>query len=150
MASYPFAGVQDTDRAEKPVAVKADYVPPPPRALNGGLFTGEPFAPGAPWANVPVVPDVDYMTNINLQSANPPARALYQYPGNTRPGNNWQRNTGLQPYQGPDGFELPYNFSCTSCQTLKPTTPCKCQSVSYISGNSVGKCTCDTFKVVEV
>lgn len=32
-------------------------VPPPPRLPNGGLYTGEPFAPGAPWGNVPIVPD---------------------------------------------------------------------------------------------
>jgi hypothetical protein len=63
--------------------------------LNGGLYTGEPFSPDAPWATVKVVPDVDYMTNINLRSANPPPGAIYQYPGNTRPGNNHQSMPGV-------------------------------------------------------
>ena len=68
---------------------------PKPR-LNGGLYTGEPFKTGAPWANVPVIPDAGYMTNFNLRSANPPAAALFQYPGNIRPGNNHQTIPGVQ------------------------------------------------------
>jgi len=63
--------------------------------LNGGLYTGEPFTKDAPWANVPVVPDVDYMTNINLKTANPPPGAIYQYPGHNRPGNNEQNMPGV-------------------------------------------------------
>jgi len=59
----------------------------PPRAVNGGLYTGEPFAPGAPWANVPIVPDAHIMVQ-NLQSANPPPGALALIPGSDRPGNN--------------------------------------------------------------
>lgn len=68
----------------------------PPRKLNGGLYTGEPFAPGAPWANVPVIPDAGYMTYVNLRSANPPAAALTQYPGGQRPGNNTQVMPGVE------------------------------------------------------
>jgi len=64
--------------------------------LNGGLYTGEPFQKDAPWANVPVVPDADYMTHYNLRSANPPLEALTQYPGGTRPGNNNQVMPGVE------------------------------------------------------
>lgn len=65
----------------------------PPRALNGGLYTGEPFK--GPWANVPIIPDVDYLTSINLKSANPPLEALTHYPGGNRPGNNYQNMPGV-------------------------------------------------------
>jgi hypothetical protein len=37
--------------------------PAPPRALNGGLYTGASFAPRAPWANVPLEPD----SNVYIQ-----------------------------------------------------------------------------------
>lgn len=141
MSAYPFKSVQDTDKEEKKIE-KPMYVAPPPRALNGGLYTGEKFIEGAPWGNFPVIPDVDYMTNVNLRSANPPPRALFQYPGNTRPGNNWQKNTGLEIYEGPEGFAKAYNFSCLSCKTLKPSLNCKCQRNAYISGNSFGNCEC--------
>jgi len=129
------------------------HVQPPPRSLNGGLFTGEPFMEGAPWANVPVIPDVDYMTNKNLRSANPPLQALFQYPGNTRPGNNYQANSGLKPYTGINGFDkLPYNFSCIPCQNFKPqqSPNCKCKYMSNISGNSCNTCTCDKTKFIDV
>lgn len=66
----------------------------PPPAPNGGLYTGTPFA--GPWGNVPVIPDVDYMTHINLRSANPPKEALMQYPGTVRLGNNHQTMPGVQ------------------------------------------------------
>lgn len=33
----------------------------PPRRLNGGLYTGEPFA--GDWGNVPIVPDAGYIAN---------------------------------------------------------------------------------------
>lgn len=69
----------------------------PPPALNGGLYTGEPFKKGAPWANVPVVPDASYMIHYNLRSANPPPGAIYQYPGYNRPGNNTIDMIGVRP-----------------------------------------------------
>lgn len=68
----------------------------PQPMLNGGLYTGEAFQEGAPWGNVPCIPDVDYMTNVNLQSASPPPGAIYQYPGNVRPGNNYQKMPGVE------------------------------------------------------
>lgn len=88
------------------------YVPPPLPKLNGGLYTGEPFKEGAPWATVPVVPDIDYMIHYNLRSANPPIQALFQYPGTNRPGNNYQAMSGLAQSKE-------YNFTCTPCLSKK-------------------------------
>lgn len=41
----------------------AAFVPgtTPPRKLNGGLYTGEPFA--GDWGNVPIVPDAGAIAN---------------------------------------------------------------------------------------
>lgn len=66
----------------------ASFTPPPPPALNGGLYTGEPFAKGAPWANVPITPDAGVYNFTNLpQSA--PRLAKYHVPsGRVRPGNS--------------------------------------------------------------
>lgn len=82
-------------------------VPIPPPSLNGGLYTGEPFKKNAPWANVPVIPTVGYMIHYNLRSANPPPGAIYQYPGNIRPGNNHEEMPGVSGkiYEG-------YNIWC--------------------------------------
>ena len=71
------------------------FVPPPQPSLNGGLYTGQPFAPGAPWANVPVTPEGTYMTHVNLRSAHPPPGASHQYAGSIRPGNNLQEMPGV-------------------------------------------------------
>lgn len=71
----------------------------PPRRLNGGLYTGEPFWEGAPWRNFPVIPSVDFMMQHTLQSANPPPGASVQYPAsNHRPGNNSVARPGLVQY----------------------------------------------------
>lgn len=72
-----------------------EYNQPPPRKLNGGLYTGEPFKKDSLHANVPVIPDTGYMIHYNLRSANPPPGAIYQYPGNIRPGNNFQHMNGI-------------------------------------------------------
>ena len=72
-----------------------EYNQPPPRKLNGGLYTGEPFKKDSIHANVPVIPDTGYMIHYNLRSANPPPGAIYQYPGNIRPGNNFQHMIGI-------------------------------------------------------
>lgn len=74
------------------------HVPPPKPSLNGGLYTGVPFAPGAPWGNVQVTPDAGYMTHYNLRTANPPPGAIYQYPGANRPGNSFTEMTGVERY----------------------------------------------------
>ena len=103
------------------------YVPPPKPLLNGGLYTGEPFVKGAPYANVPVVPDADYLTHYNLRSANPPIDALYQYPGSIRPGNNYQTMPGIMHTKNP------YNLSLSSapCQTANSCSCNRCQHFKY-------------------
>lgn len=63
-----------------------NYVPP----LNGGLYTGEPFVRNAPWGNIPINPDVDFIIPIGLSLGNPPKEAMCQFPGYTRAGNNHQ------------------------------------------------------------
>lgn len=72
-------------------------VPVPERSVNGGLYTGEPFEANAPWANVPVQPDVIALAQ-NLKSANPPPRAIEQLPSYTRPGNNLVNSPFHQVY----------------------------------------------------
>lgn len=67
-----------------------NYKPP----LNGGLYTGEPFEKNAPWGNIPINPDVDYLIPIGLSLGNPPKDAFCQFPGTMRPGNNYQN---MQP-----------------------------------------------------
>lgn len=76
----------------------------PPRALNGGLYTGAPFKQNAPWANVPVVPEADSYTK-NLESANPPPNAIF-IPSFTRPGNNQVNQFNHEEYS------KYYNFMC--------------------------------------
>lgn len=76
---------------------------PPPRP-NGGLYTGEPFRPGAGWANVPTVPDSIALLRNTLASANPPPGAAHQVPLDARPGNNTYSasydSLGFAPLQG--------------------------------------------------
>lgn len=91
------------------MSLSFSYVPQeqigiPKPALNGGLYTGESFKKNAPWANVPVIPDVGYMTNVNLRTANPPLDALTQYPGNNRPGNNEQFMPGVNVCSDKEGL----------------------------------------------
>lgn len=79
--------------------MEAVYTPPPPPSHNGGLYTGEPFLPGAPWRNFPAVPDSSYLVHVNLRSANPPTDALFQYPaGNLRPGNSYTVKHGITSF----------------------------------------------------
>jgi hypothetical protein len=68
-------------------------IAPPPRKVNGGLYTGEPFAKEAKWGNVPVIPEAHVYAQ-NLESANPPPYGAAQIPSYTRPGNNYVE----QPY----------------------------------------------------
>lgn len=77
----------------------------PPRALNGGLYTGEAFLPGAPYANIPQIPDSGFLTNVALQTANPPPGATEQYVVGLRPGNNRSAMKGLE-YDSDNGLLL--------------------------------------------
>jgi hypothetical protein len=87
--------------------------PIPPRALNGGLYTGEAFAPGAQYANVPIVPESTTMINEALLGARPPPGANTQYPGGLRPGNN---DPGALPgvgrYPGTQANPGPFAMMC--------------------------------------
>jgi hypothetical protein len=67
----------------------------PPRKLNGGLYTGEPFASSA-WGNVPIVPDSGNMVRNGLRIGNePPPGATLQYVAWERPGNSSPDTAGL-------------------------------------------------------
>ena len=69
---------------------QSSFVPPPPPTLNGGLYTGAPFAPDAPWRNFPVIPDAGFYNYTNLatvSSALPLAQSMVPG-GSLRPGNN--------------------------------------------------------------
>lgn len=101
------------------------YMPPPKPSLNGGLYTGEPFAKDAPWANVPVVPDVGYMIHYNLRSAQPPMDALTQYPGNNRPGNNYQ------PMPGVSVASAEYGLMCNGSCGANGVQPCDCKRCKF-------------------
>jgi hypothetical protein len=123
----------------------SSYVPPPNHSKNGGLYSGPEAPPGAPWAAIPVVPDVDYLIHENLKSANPPAGALYQYPGNIRPGNNFQSFPGLSKYVGTEKFG-PFNFMCAPCTTDSQT---QYKNNWCVSENTLNHCHAKTFVQVD-
>lgn len=82
-----------------------DPVGIPPPKPNAGLYTGEPFRAGAPWANVPTVPDSVLLQRDTLRSAEPPPEVVErQYVYDLRPGNNSSHpasyeSLGFSPYQ---------------------------------------------------
>ena len=111
-----------------------NWSPVPEPKLNGGLFTGEPFAENAPWATVPVRPSTAYMTNVNLRSANPPIQALFQMQAGFRPGNNTDDTMpGIRAYTGTDNFG-PFNFACIPCfkQIPKDEEKNECERIIQI------------------
>ena len=109
------------------------WSPIPEPALNGGLFTGQPFIKNAPWATVPVRPTAAYMTNVTLKSANPPVQALFQLQAGFRPGNNTDDNVpGLMNFTGNKDFG-PFNFACLPCLKEEPVKDCKTCETKIIS-----------------
>jgi hypothetical protein len=93
--------------------------PIPDPALNGGLYNGDAFKSGAPWATVPVRPTSAYLTHTMLQSANPPKKALYQMQGGYRPGNNTDDTIpGLSKFTG-EGTYGPFDITCIPCELIK-------------------------------
>lgn len=67
----------------------SDYERVPPRSLNGGLYTGEPFQPGAPWANVPAPPEAGVLMHGPwLRGISAPGAEHHVPGGGWRPGNN--------------------------------------------------------------
>ena len=80
-------------------------VPVPERLLNGGLYTGSPFAQGAAWGNSAIEPDAHiYMSTYSTM----PEAARNHMPGYTRPGNNMQ----LAPAQRVYDQDKYANMSC--------------------------------------
>lgn len=113
---------------------KNGYTPVPPPSLNGGLYSGEPFQKGAPWANVRATPDSTYLINQNLKIGNPaftPGSDL-QYPA-TRKGNSYVKWTGLKRYEGTNANHGPYNIYCPSSEE-RPKS-CDCSSICPGSTN---------------
>ena len=71
------------------MVAELDYSSPvalPPPQLNGGLYTGEPFAQGAPWGNTPVKPDTMWLTQNGFKALVPEGNR--QFADSIRPGNN--------------------------------------------------------------
>ena len=80
---------------------------------NAGLYTGPSF--DGPWGNIPVTPTTTNMINQNLRSANPPPGATTQYPGNIRPGNNWQAMVGVDRFISDNKVNWgPFKINCTA------------------------------------
>jgi len=107
------------------------WSPVPPPALNGGLFTGEPFMKGAPWANVPQRPTSAYLTNQALRSSSiAPIGALFQMNVGYRPGNNSDDTMpGIGDFVGDENFG-PFNFKCTPCfKKVKEVEKSECKEV---------------------
>lgn len=115
-----------------------NYMPPPPRKHNGGLYTGEKFQENAPWANIQVYPTTDYMTHYNTLRGNTPAPgSTYQYPGGVRPGNHYQEMPGVSCFCGKDKGGA-YNILCTPCPP-KTSRGCKENNVQRIDLQVVHK-----------
>lgn len=91
---------------------KYGYTQAPKPKLNGGHYTGEPFAKNAEYATVQVIPDVDYMMYENLKSARGPDEGRFHYPGSVRPGNNFQKNPGVVDYSNK------HNIKCVSNKAI--------------------------------
>jgi hypothetical protein len=98
--------------------------PVPERKLNGGLYTGEPFAKDAEYANVPVLPYSAYWISENIKSANPPKEAVFQMQAGYRPGNNTDPDLpGLNFFKGDYQTFGPINTYCfpSACEPKNVT-----------------------------
>jgi hypothetical protein len=102
------------------------YVPPPPPTLNGGLYTGTPFEPNAPWRNYPVKPDAGYYNFGSLaQVDSAPPAARYMMPGGgLRPGNS----TPLLPAAFANSRVKELNAICIPASAFAANSASCCES----------------------
>jgi hypothetical protein len=109
---------------------KYGYQPPPQPSLNAGLYTGEPFAPNAPYGNTPASPDATYYTKTLLNLGNtPPPGADRQYPQPSRQGNSLTRWEGLTEYEGTRQNWGPYNSFYNNNKCQQPNSTCSCEQI---------------------
>ena len=95
------------------------YVAVPKPSLNGGLYTGEAFAPGAAYRNFPAPPDSVSLITNNLSSANPPPGAAPAPLRVARAG----RGPSLRARSGPahpTAFGLPHVATVCLSATVAP------------------------------
>ena len=83
------------------------------KRIKGGYNTRYINQAYGPWGNIPVKPDSSYYIHENLKSADPPPKALTQYSGTNRPGNNFNINKGVYNYKT-NGFNKgPFRIKVT-------------------------------------
>lgn len=88
----------------------------PPRALNGGLYTGREFDAGSPWGNVPLVPETNKLITNGLTIGHtPPPGARAQTHGD-RGG-----SLGRDGYDGPWKLVRVLNMTFPDTPTLRPS-----------------------------
>lgn len=105
--------------------VQGDSIVPPP-ALNGGLYNGNPFRAGAPWANVPARPTAASLAQRTLSGAHPPMQARYQAAAMHRPGNNTD-----DAYEGIDRDTFArIGLPCFRCVDPPSTTTCRYTTIN--------------------
>lgn len=110
------------------------YMPAPKPSLNGGLYTGEEFAKGAEYANVPIKPDTTEYINKVLgeykEYNNTPIDATYMYPP-TRRGNSKVDWDGLVKYEGTKMNWGPHNIYCAEkeCVSERKNSTCMCDEL---------------------
>ena len=108
------------------------FVPPPPPSHNGGLYTGAPFAPNAPWRNFPVKPDAGFYNFGSLaQVSSAPPAARYMVPGGgLRAGNN----TPLIPPAFANSRIGNLNAMCIPSEAFAPSASSCCEGVPNQNG----------------
>jgi hypothetical protein len=124
-----------------------NLIPQPP--LNGGLYTGEPFHPNAPWRNFPVIPTASYMNHVNLRSANPPIQALFLMDSGVRPGNNSSDPSmpGVVRFTGDKNFGPFSSILCMPClKKIECSCGYDCDCKELCNDNKNDSCACKTNK----
>ena len=120
----------------------------PPSPLNGGIYTGTPFHPNAPWRNFPAIPSAPYLTHVNLRTANPPPQALFQLQAGFRPGNNDSDGNipGVVKFEGDQSFGPFSGMLCMPClKQVKCSCGFDCPCKEYCRDGKTKKCPCSEF-----